>query len=137
MITERETLPGQDLLGLLATTMVPEIRWVYGDDLCDCVFQRIGDWTNPYLARTLRVRLCCLWARLYKDHPDLVEEIPAYYDGHADLFVTEPAEWDSPDWDMPRALWYRQMAVQTGLSLAEIRKRCETMDPPKRVSKGG
>ena len=66
---------------LLLLEHIPEIRWEHGDDLCDCTFQRIGYWTNPYLGRTLEFRICCSWSKLIELHPELqefVREIPAF-----------------------------------------------------------
>ncbi len=125
--------PGQDFLGLLATTGIPEIRWEMGDDLCDCVFQRIGFWTNPYMARTLKVRFCCIWASIMEQYPQHVQEIPAYMDPNTGILETEPMEWDSEDADMPRSLWYRHLAAKHQRPLQEIREKCETLSPPKRV----
>lgn len=113
----------------------PEMRWKVGDDLCDCTFQRIGDWTNPYIGKTLRVRLCCLWKELAKNYPDLVEMIPFYYDQNNDVYLPKPLPWDSDGMDMPRDIWYRQLETQTGLSLQEIRNAYWNKEPPKRVAK--
>ena len=135
-MAEDELRPGQDFLGLLATTGIPEIRWEIGDDLCDCVFQRIGFWTNPYMARTLKVRFCCIWTDIMAQHPEHVQEIPAYMDPMTGLMKTEPLEWDSEDSDMPRSLWYRQLAVKYRRPIAEIREKCESLEPPKMVAKG-
>lgn len=136
--TEQEVKPGQDIIGLLALTAgFPEIKWEHGDDLCDCTFQRIGLWTNPYIARTLRVRMCCIWAELYTMFPQYVQEIQGYQDiNNGDVFVTEPVEWDSEDDPMPRHLWYRHLAAKFGRTLAEIRERCANLEPPKAVLKG-
>ena len=136
MVNQGLPLPGQDILGILATTEIPEVTWVHGDDECDCVFQRIGYWTNPYLGRTLKVRLCCIWAQLYKEYPQFVQEIPAYHDLSTDQLINEPIEWNSEDADMPRALWYRQLALKYGRPLSEIREKCAGLEPPKRVPKG-
>lgn len=119
-----------------AFAQLPEIRWVHGDDLCDCTFQRIGEWTNPYLARTLRIRFCCVWERLAEQHPDLFQYIPAFYDENRDEFVTVPQEWNAEDADMPRALWYRQIQALTGESLDAIRARHDGQQPPMRVPPG-
>lgn len=104
----------------LAMDTLPEIRWVHGDDLCDCTFQRIGEWTNPYIARTLRIRFCCVWAELLKDYPDLVQEIPGFYNENTDEFETDPWAWNG-EGEMPRAIWYRQIQTVTGLPLDEVR----------------
>ena len=109
---------------------IPEIRWVHGDDLCDCTFQRLGEWTNPYLAKTMRVRMCCMWAELEKMFPHLVQHIPAFYNENTDLFETDFIEWNSPDGEMPRALWHRQLSVAMGLPLDEIRNRTNGKESP-------
>lgn len=110
---------------------VPDTHWLHGDDLCDCTFQRIGEWTNPYLGETLRVRWCCIWAELYKQFPQFVQEIPASYDANRHEWVTEPREWDSPEMDMPLYLWYRQQARKSGKPLAEVRRTAKKEDRPK------
>ena len=111
---------------------VPEIRWQHGDELCGCVFQRIGDWTNPYIGRTLRVRMCCIWAELYKDYPEFVQEIPASYDWNTGLFQDEPQEWNGEE-DMPESLWHRQLAVMSGMELDEVQEKFEGQLPPKGI----
>lgn len=125
--------PGQDILG----GNVPEMTWTHGDDLCDCTFQRIGEWTNPYLARTMRVRMCCIWAEMYKQFPQFVQEIPAYYNENADQFEPKPQKWNAEDADMPRALWHRQMAIEMGMPLGTIRRMLEGKTPPKAVQGTG
>lgn len=109
---------------------LPEIKWQHDDDLCDCTFQRVGEWTNPYLARTMRVRFCCVWAEIMKDYPQFVEEIPAFYNYNEDKFEKEPWEWDG-EADMPRAIWYRQIQAITGRPLEEIREKFRDKTPPK------
>jgi hypothetical protein len=123
-------------LGLLLGDELPEITWVHGDDLCDCIFQRIGEWSNPYLARTLRVRMCCLWDRIYAEHPDLVELIPAYHDQNADKLLEDPLEWNG-DHDMPRWLWHRQLSTILKKPLDEIRRRFGEQKPPQAVKENG
>jgi hypothetical protein len=115
---------------------LPEIHWLPGDDLCDCAFQRIGQWTNPYIARTLRVRMCCLYKEMAKQFPQFFQEIPAYYDSNRHAWRREPQEWDSDEADMPVYLWYRQMAAISGKPLDEIRRRYEMRkrERPKRIS---
>ena len=108
-----------DVLAALSST--PDVHWIHGDDLCSCTFQRIGEWTNPYLAQTLRVRLCCIWAEIYKQYPQFVQEINASYDSNRHEYVSEPQPWDSPGSDMPTALWYRQLARLEGRSLDQVR----------------
>lgn len=119
-----------------AVSNLPDVYWIAGDDFCDCTFQRIGDWTNPYLGRTLRVRLCCIWAELYKMFPQFVQEIPAYYDQNRHQWWTEPIPWDSEEMDMPVSLWHRQLAQQTGRPLDEIKRTYDAKERPKRVNKG-
>jgi hypothetical protein len=109
---------------------IPEIRWTNQDDLCDCTFQRIGEWTNPYLAKTLRIRFCCVWEEFAKMWPDLFESIPAGYDHNTGTYVTEPMEWNGES-DMPRALFYRQIQTITDKPLDEIRHKFADREPPK------
>lgn len=128
-----------EALAILAQTAgIPEIHWLPDDDACDCWFQRIGEWTNPYLGRTLRVRLCCLWGELYKQYPQFVQEIPAAYDVNRHKWVREPAEWDSEDVDMPRPIWYRHLAQQQGRPVGDIRQEYSKRrkERPKAVPKG-
>ena len=109
---------------LLAATQVaalPDITWLNGDEKCDCTYQRIGFWTNPYIAQTLEVRLCCLFAEFQKAYPDLFRETDAFWDYNRGKWVTEPQDWDSEDMPMPVYLWHRQLARKTGKSLQEIR----------------
>lgn len=119
--------PGQDILG----GEIPEITWQHGDDACNCTFQRIGEWTNPYIARTLRVRFCCIWAELYKQFPQFVQEIPAHWNENEGRFDAKPQEWNAEDADMPKHLWHRQMAVLLGLPLNDVRRVLEGQEPPK------
>lgn len=107
---------------------LPDIEWKMWDDNCECTFQRIGMWTNPYLAETLEVRMCCIWGEIYKSFPDFVRTVPAFYDYNADQWVTEPATWNGED-DMPAALWHRQLARATGITVSEAREVAP--DPPK------
>ncbi len=111
----------RDVLAATITADIPEVYWISEDDLCDCTFQRIGEWTNPYIARTLRVRFCCIWAELYKQFPQHVQEIPAYYDGNRHRWVVEPRAWDSEEMAMPLAIWHRQLASMTGEPVGTIR----------------
>lgn len=105
----------------LSLGMLPDVQWKPQDDLCDCTYQRIGMWTNPYLAETLEVRMCCIWAKLYAQYPEFVRLVPAFWDYNQEQWVTEPAEWNGED-DMPQAIYNRQVARQTGKSLAEVRE---------------
>jgi hypothetical protein len=117
-------LLAQGLMESLLAASVPDAFWIGGDDLCDCTFQRICEWTNPYIGRTQRYRLCCMWARIIQalGLEDCVQEIPAYYDENRHVYDTEPRAWDSEDMPMPRSLWYRQLAAQTGRTVAEMRE---------------
>lgn len=108
------------MLPLIETMgVLPEAVWLHGDDACDCTFQRIGMWKNPYLGETLEVRMCCIWAELYKLFPQHVRSTPAYLTGD-DEWVEGQRAWDG-EHDMPRALWYRQLARETGQPLEAIR----------------
>ena len=69
---------------------MPEITWTHGDDLCNCTFQRIGDWSNPYLALTRRVRVCCLEQRMLEGNEDLVQDIPGFFNENTGQFEAEP-----------------------------------------------
>ena len=122
----------------IAAESLPDVHWLYGDDLCDCTFQRIGSWSNAYLGRTLRVRMCCIWAELYKAFPQFVQEIPAYYDANRHKWEVVPCDWDSKEVDMPLPIWYRQLAVQTGRSVADIREEYSkrASERPKKLTKG-
>ena len=112
---------------------IPEERWEAQDDLCDCTFQRIYWATNPYLGRTLEVRLCCAWAKLAELFPELKEfmrEIPAF-DNYADhLWETEPRPWSSTEANMPRAIWYRHLSAKLGVPLEDIRRQYDHLRPP-------
>lgn len=127
------------MLDLLMVESIPEMRWEHGDDLCDCTFQRIGWWTNPYLGKTLQYRWCCVWKALVEKNPELaelVQVIPAFDNYNTGEWESGPREWDSTEGDMPRALWYRQIQTKTGESLDEIRARCEHLNPPSRIDDG-
>ena len=112
-----------------AIGVFPESFWNHEDDACDCTFQRIGMWKNPYVGETLEVRMCCIWAELYKLFPQHVRVTPAY--------LVDDKEWDARVWewdgesDMPRSIWYRQLARQHGITVAEARARYAHLDPPK------
>lgn len=110
-----------DVLAALALGNIPDVHWLPDDDLCDCTFQRIGFWTNPYLGKTLRVRLCCIWAEIYKMFPQFVQDIDAYYDSNTHTWVKEPQDWDSAEMNMPLAIWYRQLAQREGRPVSEVR----------------
>jgi hypothetical protein len=104
----------------LAIAELPDVQWKMHDDLCDCVYQRIGQWTNPYLAETLEVRMCCIWADLYKQYPQFVRTIPAFWDYNKEEWVTQPMQWNGED-DMPASVWHRQLARVLGISVDEAR----------------
>lgn len=101
---------------------LPDAIWMTGDDLCDCTYQRVCQFTNPYLAETHELRFCCLWAELAKDYPQFVRTIPAFWNYNIHEWETQPREWDSTETDMPTDIWYRQLARKTGRPLAEIRE---------------
>ena len=116
----------------LHPTVMPEFIWTHGDDLCDCTFQRIGEWTNPYIARTRRVRVCCLENRILEGNEDLVQDIPGFFNDNTGLFEMEPWVWNGED-DMPESLFMRQTAIIQGLSLDETRVKFEGVEPPKGI----
>lgn len=117
----------------LTIEATPGLMWEHNDDLCDCTFQRIGFWTNPYIGSTLRVRLCCMWKKLDEMFPGMVTEIPAFYNYNEGQYETGARVWDSTEADMPRSIWYRHLAALTGRSLQEIRVDYQDADPPKAV----
>ena len=129
-----DRIPGRDILGLNTLQSIPEIVWTHGDDLCDCTFQRIGEWTNPYLARTLRVRVCCIEAQLYAQFPQFVQEIPGYYNENADQFEVKPQVWNA-DHPIPEHIWHRQLAVMEGITLEQARAIAEHIPAPPPVPK--
>ena len=92
--------------------------WNAEDDLCECVYQRIGYWNNPYIGETLEVRLCCVWAEIEKAYPQFFRRTQI-----------EPAEWNG-EADMPRSIWLRQMAAVGNIPL-QIMRDSATGDPPK------
>lgn len=116
--------------------MFPEEFWDVQDDKCDCTYQRIGMWTNPYLAETLEVRMCCIWAELYKLFPDKVRVTPAFLDYNRNEWSPELREWDG-EGDMPESMWFRQLAKKHGKTVSEIRQEYkERMDEkPKGVKR--
>lgn len=91
--------------------------WDVHDDLCDCVYQRIGYWFNPYIGETTEIRLCCVWAELEKQYPQ-----------HFRHTKQEPAEWDG-EADMPKSVFHRQLANHLGVSISKARSF--NMEPPK------
>ena len=111
------------------TDVLPEVFFDVGDDACDCTFQRIGLWTNPYIGETLEVRMCCIWAELYKLFPQHVRVTPAYLDSNTNEWSEGPANWDG-ETDMPAYLWYRQLSRKEGLTLPEIRTKYADQTPP-------
>ena len=112
---------------LSALSVLPEDMWDVQDDKCDCVYQRIGFWTNPYLSETLEVRMCCIWAELYKFFPQFVRVTPAFYDYNRDEWESEPREWTA-DFDMPPAIWHRQLARAERITVAEAREKYADKD---------
>ena len=108
------------LIEALAIAGLPDVQWQHDDDLCDCVFQRIGMWKNPYLATQHEIRLCCVWAELGKQYPDFVRTIPGYFNENTKEWETEPYAWNG-EADMPKAIWYRSLARQQGRTVGDIR----------------
>jgi len=116
-----------DVMSAVFSGVFPDNFWNNQDDLCDCTYQRIGMWTNPYLAETLEVRLCCMWAEFEKQHPQFIRRTPAFKDGNARAWVADPAEWNG-ETPMPKSLWYRQMALKEDRPVSEIRAEYEGQD---------
>lgn len=103
-----------------ALGVLPESFWDTNDDACDCTYVRIGMWTNPYLAETLEVRWCCIWAEMFKLFPQFVRVTPAWLDQNAKAWEPEPRAWDGED-EMPASLWYRQLSRFSGDSVGTVR----------------
>ena len=111
----------------LVAGLFPEEFWDVNDDACDCVFQRIGMWTNPYLGETLEVRMCCIWAELYKFFPDKMRVTKGFLNYNTNEWEPEPREWDGED-DMPPSIWYRHLARVEGVTVAEAREKYRYRD---------
>lgn len=109
-----------------ALGVLPEDIWLHGDDACDCTFQRIGLWKNPYLGQTLEVRMCCIWEELYKLFPQFVRTTNGYLNGD-DEWEQDPLEWNG-ETDMPKALWYRHLARKEAITVAEARAKYAERD---------
>jgi len=122
MTTEIDSRPtvSPAVLEALSIGSLPDVEWQTGDDLCDCTYQRIGMWKNPYLAETLEIRLCCVWAKLAEQYPDAVRTIPGYFNENTKEWMTQPWAWDG-EAEMPKAIWYRHLARKLDRPLAEIR----------------
>lgn len=93
--------------------------WDVNDDLCDCTYQRVGYWNNPYIGESLEIRLCCVWAELEKQYPQFFRRTQI-----------EPAEWNG-EADMPRSVWHRQLAKLHDVSVAEARQIAAGHDSPR------
>lgn len=119
-----------DVLAAVASGVLPEVFWDHDDDACDCMFVRIGMWTNPYTSETLEVRMCCIWERLYDLFPAFVRRTPAYLDHNLNEWVATPWAWNG-DGPMPRGLWYRQRARIEGISVAQARAKYAGQQPPQ------
>lgn len=115
-----ETKLSPAVIEALSIGSLPDVIWRDHDDLCDCEFQRICQWTNPYLGSTHEVRLCCIWGELYKMFPQFVRDIPAWFDINRQKWVPTAMAWNGED-EMPKAIWYRHLARAQGRSVAEIR----------------
>lgn len=93
--------------------------WDVHDDACDCTYQRIGYWNNPYIGETLEVRLCCVWAEFERQYPQFFRRTQI-----------EPATWDG-EADMPRSIWHRQLAKANGVGISEAREFAAGQDAPR------
>jgi len=112
---------------MAALSVLPEDMWDTMDDLCDCMYPRIGMWTNPYLAETLEVRMCCIWKELYQLFPGFMRVTPAFLDYNKNEWASEPIDWNGEE-DMPKAVWYRHMARKEGIPVAEARAKYADLD---------
>ncbi len=83
--------------------------WDVNDDLCDCTYQFMSYYNNPYIGETYEVRLCCLYAEFEKQYPQFFKRVQI-----------EPAEWNGES-DMPRSIYHRQLSKLHGLSVSEAR----------------
>lgn len=108
------------ILQALSIGNLPDMEWNNQDDLCNCIYQRVGMWKNPYLAETLEVRLCCVWGKLAEQYPDAVRTIPGYFNENSQEWMTQPIAWDGES-EMPKAIWYRHLARKFDRPLSEIR----------------
>jgi hypothetical protein len=117
----------------LAALEPPEVRWMHGDDLCDCTFQRIGEWANPYIGKTETIRFCCVWQKFKEQWPDLFMEQNGYWDDNEKKYQPV-SEWNA-EIDMPRDIWYRQLEAITGKPLPQIREEYASQDPPKGITR--
>lgn len=115
----------QDIISALSIGSLPDVDWEVHDDLCDCTYQRIGSWKNIYLAETLEIRLCCIWAEFQKQYPEFVRVIPGYK--HEGEWITEPMNWNA-EFEMPKAIWYRHLARKYGRSVGDIRAEYSERD---------
>ena len=120
MTTETKIDLSPAVVEALSIADLPDVQWKHDDDLCDCVFQRIGLWKNPYLATTQEIRLCCVWAELGKQYPDFVRTIPGYFNENTQQWETNPWEWNG-EAEMPKAIWYRHLARKFGRPVADVR----------------
>lgn len=71
--------------------------------------------------------MCCIWAELYKMFPQFVRVTPAFLDGNAKRWVTEAMDWNG-EVEMPKAIWYRQLARKEGRSVSDVRAEYEEKD---------
>ena len=135
--TARPSRLEEQVLAALAAESLP-VHWLSGDDGCDCMVERIGEWSNPQMAYTKQIRFCCIWAELERMFPKFVQEVPAYYDANRDEWQTEIQEWDSEEADMPLPYWYRQHARRHDLTVGEARAWCKAHPEarPLKVPKG-
>ena len=110
------------LQAALNPELLPEKPWAIGDDKCDCTIQLVIDQKNPYLAEMQELRVCCLYRELEKLFPNVFRRTNAHWNANKGTWDLHPRDWDNPEVAMPVALWYRQLAKQTGKPLSQIRE---------------
>lgn len=95
-------------------------EWDNQDDRCDCEYERIGYWFNPYIGSIQEKRICCIDKWMAETFPEIAQFFRRT--------PVTPAEWNG-ETDMPRAIYYRQLANALEVSIPEARLLAG--EPPK------
>lgn len=135
MVTSTQPALSPALIEALALASLPDGVWTNQDDKCDCVYQRIYQTRNIYLAETHEIRLCCIWAELGKQWPQFVRTTPGYWEPNNKEWITQPQEWDG-ETEMPKSIWYRHLARKLGRSVADIRAEYTLRDDERPKGRG-